>query len=196
MMAVRCLLGGAILLAIGSCRERDWHGRRGASGAAPLVVGSLLFVGCHGVLAYVEKRVPSGIAALCLATIPLFVPLLAVVRAGRAPAVAAAGGGAVVGFAGVALLVASQGAGGGLSPGDALLLVGSALSWAAGTVATRARADAPLAACCGAALPLLAGGVVLTLIAAARASSPRPSSPTSRPGRWAGSSTSSSSERS
>jgi drug/metabolite transporter (DMT)-like permease len=165
MMAGRCLLGGAILLALGLVRERDlaWTTRREWGGA--LVIGVLLFVGCHGVLAYAEERVPSGIAALCLATIPLFVPLLAwALPDGRPPSrrrVAAF----VVGFAGVALLVASQGTGGGLHAADALLLVGSALSWAAGTVATRV-VPVPRSPVLGAAMPLLAGGVILVLVAA------------------------------
>jgi drug/metabolite transporter (DMT)-like permease len=165
MMAGRCLLGGAILLALGLVRERDlaWPTRREWGGA--LVIGVLLFVGCHGVLAYAEERVPSGIAALCLATIPLFVPLLAwALPDGRPPSrrrVAAF----VVGFAGVALLVASQGTGGGLHAADALLLVGSALSWAAGTVATRV-VPVPRSPVLGAAMPLLAGGVILVLVAA------------------------------
>ena len=165
MMAGRCLLGGAILLALGLVRERDlaWPTRREWGGA--LVIGVLLFVGCHGVLAYAEERVPSGIAALCLATIPLFVPLLAwALPDGRPPSrrrVAAF----VVGFVGVALLVASQGTGGGLHAADALLLVGSALSWAAGTVATRV-VPVPRSPVLGAAMPLLAGGVILVLVAA------------------------------
>jgi drug/metabolite transporter (DMT)-like permease len=165
MMAGRCLLGGGILLAFGLIRERDltWPTRREWGGA--VVIGVLLFVGCHGVLAYAEENVPSGIAALCLATIPLFVPLLAwALPDGRPPSrrrVAAF----VVGFAGVALLVASQGTGGGLHAADALLLVGSALSWAAGTVATRV-VPVPRSPVLGAAMPLLAGGVILVLVAA------------------------------
>ena len=58
----------------------------------------------------------------------------------------------------------SQGTGGGLHPGDALLLLGSALSWAAGTVATRV-VPVPRSPTMGAAMPLLAGGVILTLVA-------------------------------
>jgi drug/metabolite transporter (DMT)-like permease len=165
MMAGRCLLGGAILLGLGLVRERDlaWPTRREWGGA--LVIGTLLFVGCHGVLAYAEEKVPSGLAALCLATIPLFVPLLAwALPDGRPPSRRSAGA-FVVGFAGVALLVASQGTGGGLHPADALLLVGSALSWAAGTVATRVVA-VPRSPVLGAAMPLLAGGLILTVIAA------------------------------
>jgi drug/metabolite transporter (DMT)-like permease len=165
MMAGRCLFGGAVLLALGVIRERDlaWPTRREWGGA--LVIGALLFVGCHGVLAYAEERVPSGIAALCLATIPLFVPLLAwALPDGRPPSRRRAGA-FVVGFAGVALLVAAQGTGGGLHATDAVLLVGSALSWAAGTVATRV-VPVPRSPVLGAAMPLLAGGVILILVAA------------------------------
>jgi drug/metabolite transporter (DMT)-like permease len=165
MMAGRCLFGGAILLVWGLVRERDRPrpSRREWGGA--VVIGTLLFVGCHGVLAYAETRVPSGIAALCLATIPLFVPLLGWALPGGAPPSRRRAGAFVVGFAGVALLVASQGTGGGLHVADALLLVGSALSWAAGTVATRV-VPVPRSPVLGAAMPLLAGGAVLVLVAA------------------------------
>ena len=101
MMAGRCLLGGGILLAFGLVREREliWPTRREWGGAA--VIGVLLFVGCHGVLAYAEEKVPSGVAALCLATIPLFVPLLAwTLPDGRPPSRRRVGA-FVVGFAGV-----------------------------------------------------------------------------------------------
>jgi drug/metabolite transporter (DMT)-like permease len=166
MMAVRCMLGGAILLGIAAVRERGivWPSRREWGGA--LVLGAFLFVGCHGVLAYAEERVPSGIAALCLATIPLFVPLLAWALPGGTPPSRRRTVALVAGFAGVALLVVSQGTGGGLHPADALLLLGSALSWAAGTVATRV-VPVPRSPTVGAALPLLAGGVILTVIALA-----------------------------
>ncbi len=166
MMAVRCLLGGGILLGIALVRERGiaWPTRREWGGA--LVLGAFLFVGCHGVLAYAEERVPSGIAALCLATIPLFVPLLAWALPGGSPPSRRRSAALVAGFAGVAMLVASQGTGGGLHPADALLLLGSALSWAAGTVATRV-VPVPRSPTMGAATPLLAGGVILTVIALA-----------------------------
>jgi drug/metabolite transporter (DMT)-like permease len=166
MMAVRCLLGGGILLGIALVRERGivWPTRQEWGGA--LVLGAFLFVGCHGVLAYAEERVPSGIAALCLATIPLFVPLLAWALPGGSPPSRRRTAALVAGFAGVAMLVASQGAGGGLHPADALLLLGSALSWAAGTVATRV-VPVPRSPTMGAAMPLLAGGAILTVIAVA-----------------------------
>jgi drug/metabolite transporter (DMT)-like permease len=167
MMAARCLVGGGVLLLLSRIRDPRscWPTARQWLGAAG--VGMLLFVGCHGLLAREEQHVPSGVAALFLATIPLFVPLLAwgLTRAGRPSlrtSIALAAG-----FAGVALLVAAQGAGdGSLSSGDAVLLLLSAFSWAAGTISTRLlpMPDAPLTA---AAAPLLAGAVALTVISLA-----------------------------
>ena len=89
MMAMRCLLGGGVLLALSRMREphSSWPTARqwlGASG-----VGVLLFVGCHGLLAREEQHVPLGVAALFLATIPLFVPLLAWALTGSRPSLAA-----------------------------------------------------------------------------------------------------------
>src|SRR3954452_381581 len=137
MMALRCLLGGAIMLLISRVREpaAEWPAPAQWIGAA--VVGTLFFVCCHGLLAREEQHVPSGLAALCLATIPLFVPLLAwsVLGSGR-PSLRTAFA-LIAAFAGVAMLVARQGAGGGLSATDAALLLFTACSWAAGTIASR-----------------------------------------------------------
>src|SRR3954447_18125073 len=131
MMAVRCLVGGGILLAFGLVREgrvacptrREWLGAT--------VVGGFFFVGCHGILAYAEQTAPSGASALFLATIPLYVPLLAWWLAGdKRPSLrltAALG----AGFTGVALLVAAEGSGG-VSVRDGALLLLSAFGWAAG----------------------------------------------------------------
>ncbi len=166
MMAARCLLGGGILLVLGLVRERALVRPTRREWGGAVVLGFLFFVACHGVLAFAEERVPSGVAALCLATIPLFVPLLVWVLPGGAAPSRRRAIALVAGFAGVALLVASQGSGGGLRPVYAALLLMTALSWAAGTVATRVVA-VPASPTLGAALPLLCGGVILTVIALA-----------------------------
>ena len=77
MMAVRCLLGGGILLAIGLTRDSRARLPDARQWVAAVALGLMLFVCCHGLLAVIEQHVASGVAALCLATIPLFVPLLA-----------------------------------------------------------------------------------------------------------------------
>jgi drug/metabolite transporter (DMT)-like permease len=163
MMAVRCLVGGGILLALGLAREGRvaWPTRREWLGAT--VVGGFFFVGCHGILAYAEQTAPSGASALFLATIPLYVPLLAWWLAGDSRPTLRLTVALVAGFAGVALLVAAQGSGG-VSGRDAVLLLGSAFCWAAGTVATRL-VPVPRAPILGAATPLLMGGLVLVVVA-------------------------------
>jgi drug/metabolite transporter (DMT)-like permease len=163
MMAMRCLLGGAILLVLSRLREpsSEWPAWEQWLGAA--VVGTLLFVCCHGLLAREEQHVPSGIAALCLATIPLFVPLLAWAMLGSGRPTLRTALALIAAFAGVALLVARWGSGGGLSAVDAALLLFTAFSWAAGTIASR-RLPVPRAPLAAAAAPLLAGGVLLTLL--------------------------------
>jgi drug/metabolite transporter (DMT)-like permease len=166
MMAVRCLVGGGILLALSRIREPRSPWPTATQWGGSLAVGSLLFVGCHGLLAHLEQHVPSGIAALCLATIPLFVPLLAWLMTGSGPPSPRMAVALVAGFCGVTLLVAAQGSGGALDGQDALLLLFSAFCWALGTVASR-RLPMPTTPLAAAALPLLAGSVVLVVIATA-----------------------------
>jgi drug/metabolite transporter (DMT)-like permease len=164
MVAARCLLGGAVLVGIALVRERSglsWPTWREWGGS--IVLGAFLFVGCHGVIAYAEERVPSGTAALCLATIPLFVPLLVWAVPGGGPPSRRRTAALLGGFAGVVLLVGSQDAGGRLHPLEGAMLLGAALSWAAGTVATRV-VPVPRSPVLGAALPLLSAGVILMLV--------------------------------
>ena len=81
LMAARCLVGGAILY--GAARAA------GASAPPPktclvaAICGVLFFVGCHGVLVDAQQRVHSGLAAVLLATIPLWLVLLQVIFPGR-----------------------------------------------------------------------------------------------------------------
>jgi drug/metabolite transporter (DMT)-like permease len=163
MMAVRCLLGGAILLVLSRLREprSAWPSRSQLLGAA--VVGICFFVGCHGLLAREEQHVASGTSALCLATIPLFVPLLSWSVLGSGRPTARTSLALLAGFAGVALLVAGQGSAGGLAVSDAAILLFTAFSWAAGTIASR-RLPVPRAPLAAAAVSLLAGSVALALI--------------------------------
>jgi drug/metabolite transporter (DMT)-like permease len=163
MMAVRCLIGGGILLGLSRLREPDSAWPRPAEWLGSGAVGAFLFVGCHAVLAREEQFVPSGISALCLATIPLFVPLLAwgFLASGRpSPRTALA---LFAAFLGVALLVAGKTSGGGLSATDAALLLLAAFSWAVGTIATR-RVPLPASPMAAAGAPLLVGGLVLVVV--------------------------------
>ncbi len=163
MMAARCLVGGGILLGLSRLREPGSAWPTAAEWLGSGAVGLFLFVGCHAVLAREEQFVPSGVSALCLATIPLFVPLLAwgFLGSGRpSPRTALA---LLAAFLGVALLVAGKTSGGGLSAIDAALLLLAAFSWAAGTIATR-RVPLPASPMAAAGAPLVVGGLVLVAV--------------------------------
>jgi drug/metabolite transporter (DMT)-like permease len=162
MMALRCMMGGSILLVLARLRNRGAAWPSAAQWLGSTVVGACLFVCCHGVLAREEQFVPSGISALCLATIPLFVPLLAWGLLGSGGPTLRTSLALLTAFLGVALLVAGK-TGGGLSAIDAAVLLFTAFAWAAGTVGSR-RLPVPASPLEAAALPLLTGGVMLTVV--------------------------------
>jgi drug/metabolite transporter (DMT)-like permease len=73
LMGSRSVVGGLILFALGQ--------RKGTSIPPSLwltvgISGLLLFLGCHGVMAYAQQRVPSGITAIIMATMPFFIATL------------------------------------------------------------------------------------------------------------------------
>ena len=98
---------------------------------ASALVGSALLLGGNGVVTIAEQDVPSGLAALIIASVPLWVVVLRALFGDRA-----SGGtliGVAVGFIGVGILVASSGGSSGGTLGGVLLLVFASLSWAAGS---------------------------------------------------------------
>jgi drug/metabolite transporter (DMT)-like permease len=160
--AACCLAAGAILFA--AARLRGAPSPRPAEWGAAALAGTLFFVGCHGLISVAQQHVASGLAALVIATVPLWIPLLDWMAPGGHPPGRLVLGSAALGFSGVAVLVGGAGALGGMSPiwGAALLVC--ALCWAAGTVLNRhlPRPDSPWL---GAGMGLLAGGAALVLCA-------------------------------
>jgi drug/metabolite transporter (DMT)-like permease len=101
---VRFLAAGvllcAALLAIGGKQRLRVKAREGMAAAT---VGTLILVGGIGLLTLAEQRVPSGLAALIIASVPLWVVLLRLFARQRVPRTTLAG--VIVGFVGVAVLV-------------------------------------------------------------------------------------------
>jgi drug/metabolite transporter (DMT)-like permease len=129
--SVRFALAGAVMLAVLSFRRRVRPTRDQLLSA--LLVGGLL-MGANGIISEAEKEVPSGLAALLVASIPLWVILM---RRAAGDGVSRRSVAAVlVGFAGVALLLRP-----GEQSGDASLLglvacVFAAAMWAGGSFAS------------------------------------------------------------
>jgi drug/metabolite transporter (DMT)-like permease len=159
MMGVRSLLAGALLF--GWARFRD--GARPAPGQWPLAagVGIVLFVGCHGLLAWAAQTVPSGVAALVLATIPVWMTLLDWMGGGARPRWQDAVG-LALGVAGLAILV-GPGPARGAPVAGLLALVLSAFAWAAGSILSR-RMSRPANVTLASGMQLLCGGAALVAI--------------------------------
>jgi drug/metabolite transporter (DMT)-like permease len=106
----------------------------GRAMAAAALVGLLLPAGGNGIVTLAEKHVPSGLAALLVASVPLWVVLLQRTVAGvrvRAATLASV----AVGFCGVGvLLLPGSRPAGATATGIALILIAAA-SWAAGSFA-------------------------------------------------------------
>lgn len=131
-----------------------------------LVSGALLLLGGNGGVVWAEQRVPSGIAALLVAVVPLWMVLLDWLRPGgkRPPALVFAG--LALGLGGLALLVgpAEFSGHGEISVPGAIVLVLASLSWAAGSLFTQhaARSSSGMNA---AATQMLSGGLLLVVAA-------------------------------
>jgi drug/metabolite transporter (DMT)-like permease len=124
-------------------------------------------VGCHGVLSDAQQRVPSGLAAVLLATIPLWLTLLQALFPGSERPTWTTTAFLVPGVAGVALIAWREASASAVHAGDVLLLLGAALSWAVGTlISERAPKAFPPVALSG--LELLAGGFALLALSAVR----------------------------
>jgi drug/metabolite transporter (DMT)-like permease len=95
------------------------------------VVGSLLLVTGNGLVSVGEQHVPSAIAALNIAAVPLWVMVFRRL-AGHRPARGTMLG-VVIGFVGVAAMLVPTGLGGAIDPVSLAILVIAAMSWAAGS---------------------------------------------------------------
>jgi drug/metabolite transporter (DMT)-like permease len=162
MAGTRFVLAGGLLYVWlrwrGAPRPKSIHWR------SAVVLGGLMLLGGNGAVTWSEQWLPSGLAALLVATVPLWVVLLGwLLPGGKRP-----GGpviaGLVIGLGGVALLVGP----GSLSEGERVNLLGifvillGALSWSIGTLYSR-RASLPDHPLLGTAMEMMAGGALLAL---------------------------------
>jgi len=160
LIGTRSVIAGLILLGIEWLRGGELPPTNVWMSAA--LGGLLLFVGCHGALAYAQQYVPSGLAAVIFATVPFWFALLNFAApAGRRPSIAILFA-LIPGLAGVALIAwrPVSPASSSVGPTMVLLLLGSALSWAAGSLVGQRRATGvPAVAFAG--MQLVCAGAVL-----------------------------------
>src|SRR5689334_4194499 len=103
MMGTRHLVAGGLLLLWQISRRQPWP--EGRLWLHACFAGAFCFVGCHGLLAWAELRLPSGLAALLSATLPIWMILLARLFGQGSELTPRVLTGIAVGFAGVAVLI-------------------------------------------------------------------------------------------
>jgi drug/metabolite transporter (DMT)-like permease len=164
--AMRFLVAGGVLagwmLAKG---ERIPNGRQWGS---VLLIAVLIFVLDYGMLFWAEQRVPSGVAAVMMATIPVFMALSEIVFLGTQRLTARLAFALLVGIGGVVVLMShSLNLGGAAidTTGAVALIIGS-LSWSVASVLTR-RLPLPESKVMSSGAQMLSGGVLLVVVAAA-----------------------------
>ena len=160
--AVRFLIAGGLLLAVSALRGGKSGERLGiAQWRATAIVGAALLFGGNGGVAWAEQRIASGVAALLVAVLPLWVALLDRLifghRLTRRTVI-----GLVLGFGGLVLLVGPA-EGGRIDPLGALVCTLASLSWAAGSLYART-APLPHRPLVATGMEMVAGGALLLLV--------------------------------
>jgi drug/metabolite transporter (DMT)-like permease len=166
MAGVRFFSAGLLLLAWSVARDgrtfirptlREWRDSA--------IVGALLIGGGMGMVAFGEQTVPSGITALLIAVMPVWVAVLGRVFLGeRLPGLAVFG--IVVGFVGVAVLIgpsALGGAGALDAVGLAAILI-SPIAWASGSLFASHRAHLPARPLVATGAQMVVGGGLLLVV--------------------------------
>jgi len=165
LAAMRFVVAGTVLYVWMRARgtpsptAREW-------GAASLLA-VLIFVFDYGLLFWTERRVPSGIAAVMMATIPGFMALAEIVFLRTQRLTMRLGFALLVGMGGVAVLV-GRSVSLGEAPVDtagAIALIVASISWSVASSLSR-KLPLPSAKAMSSGAQMLAGGVLLTLAAA------------------------------
>jgi drug/metabolite transporter (DMT)-like permease len=165
LAAIRFSAAGAVLY--GWMIARGERSPRGREWTSVLVLALLTFVFDYGLVFWAEQRVPSGITAVMLATIPVFMTLAEIVFLRTQQLTVRLSLALMVGLAGVAVLVTrSLNVGGApIDPMGAVALIIGSISWAAASVLSR-RLPLPESKVMSSGAQMLTGGLLLAVTAA------------------------------
>jgi len=164
LAGMRFLVAGAVLYGWMRLRGTPSPSRREWGAATLLAV--LIFVLDYGMLFWAERRVPSGIAAVMMATIPVFMTIseILILKTQRITARLAVA--LLVGIGGVAVLMSRTMNFGDapIDPVGACALIVGAITWSVASALTR-KVPLPAAKAMSSGAQMLAGGVLLTITA-------------------------------
>lgn len=163
MAGARFVTAGGLLYGVMRLRGAPRPGWRHWRGAA--IIGGLLLMAGNGGVCWAQQTVPTGIAALVVASVPLWIMLVEWLRpGGRRPGVWMVVG-LLIGMAGVATIILGRGQFGGrlVEPTAAFVLMGANVCWALGSIYAR-HAERPASPLLAISMQMLAGGVLQILL--------------------------------
>jgi drug/metabolite transporter (DMT)-like permease len=139
--------------------RREW--------ASATLLAALIFLVDYGLVFWAEQRVPSGITAVMLATIPVFIALAEILILRTQRLTFRLGLALLVGLIGVAVLVSRSGGFGDapIERSGAIALIVGAISWSLASVLTR-RLSLPESKVMSSGAQMLVGGILLMVAAA------------------------------
>jgi drug/metabolite transporter (DMT)-like permease len=164
--AMRFFSAGLALVVWTAFRRETWPTRR--QWGSICLLAAPIFVGDYGLLFWAEQKVPSGVAAVMLATIPAFTAIGEVLLLRTARMTLQLVAALIIGLTGVAVLMShSLGLSGApINTVGAVALIVASIFWSVASVLTR-RLPLPSSKVLSSGAQMLAGGVMLAVVAAA-----------------------------
>lgn len=159
---LRFAIAGLILYAW--CRLRQERVPSRAEWRNLWILGALLFLGGYSGLFWAEKTLPSGIASVLIAMVPVWIVLLetVVLRTQRMKFLTIAA--VVLGLAGIAEITRGHNSGGSVNFAACAAILGCGISWSIGTVLSK-RIQLPESKAISAGAQMICGGLLLLLCA-------------------------------
>lgn len=130
------------------------------------IIGTLLLLGGNGLVAWAEQTIPSGIAALIIGSVPLFLVIMEAFRPKGVKPNWQSIVGLIIGFIGIFILVGPAEIAGGetrLNPFGVIALLGACLFWAIGSIYSKS-ADLPKSTLMTTGAEMLMGSIGLFFI--------------------------------
>jgi drug/metabolite transporter (DMT)-like permease len=166
LAAMRFLIAGGVIYGWMIARGERSPTARQWLGAS--VIGIMIFVLDYGVLFWAEERVPSGVTAIMMATIPVFTALSEIIILRTQKLTARLTLALLIGIGGVAVLISRSLhlAGAPVDTMGALALIFASISWSIASILTR-KLPLPPSKVMNSGAQMLSGGIFLALTAAA-----------------------------
>jgi len=161
--SIRFLISGIILVVWQKSAGQSMPTRRQWISAA--IIGTLLLLGGNGLVSWAEQFIPSGIAALIIGSMPMFLVVAEALRPKGVKPTWRAIVGLLIGFAGIFILVGPAEISGSttkLNPFGVIALLGACVTWASGSIYSKT-ADLPKSSLMNTGAQMLMGSVSLLI---------------------------------